>query len=64
MARRFRVTCTRCGMVIFAAVDRIDEPELRVLREHLRVLHPADAVPDNAPAGDVLRHFTVEEVAR
>ena len=39
MARRFRVTCPRCGMVLFTAVDRIDEPELRVLRGHLRALH-------------------------
>ena len=57
--RRFRVACRHCGMVVFTAVDRIDERELKVLRAHLRALHPADAVPDSAPAGDVLRHFDV-----
>ncbi len=58
--RRFRVACRRCELVLFF-VERIGEDELRALRQHLRAAHPADAVPDNAPAGAVLRYFTVEQ---
>jgi len=59
--RRFRVACRRCDLLLFF-VDRIGKEELRALRQHLRAAHPADAVPDDAPAGVVLRHFVVEQV--
>jgi len=49
--RRFRVSC-----------DQVGEDELRVLLVHSRTAHAADALPDDAPGGDVLRHFVVAEV--
>ena len=51
--------CRRCGMVLQTAGPRITEETLRALRQHLRAAHPAHAVPDEAPAGDVLKHFNV-----
>jgi hypothetical protein len=59
--RRFRVACSRCELELFF-VDQIGDDELSALRQHLRAAHPADALPDDAPAGAVLRHFTVREV--
>ncbi len=64
MMRRLRVTCRLrpCELVLTFVADRIGEDELRALRQHLRAAHSAEAVPDDAPAGDVLRFFIIEEV--
>ncbi len=54
------VSCIRCRASWL--VEHLGDAELRALREHLRFKHPDIAVADDAPAGDVLRHFKVEEV--
>lgn len=59
--RRFRVACSHCDLVLFF-VDQIADEELRALRQHLRAAHSSDSVADDAPAGAVLRHFTISEV--
>ena len=61
--RRLRVSCRLrpCALVL-TFVDRIGEDELRALRQHLRAAHPAEAVPDDAPAGTMLAYYLVEEV--
>ena len=51
--------CRLCSMILQTAGPRITEETLRALREHLRAAHPTHAVPDGAPAGDVLKHFNV-----
>lgn len=56
---RFQVACSRCELVLFF-VDQIADDELRALKQHLSAAHPQNALPDSAPAGDVLQHFDVD----
>ena len=63
IASDFRLTCRHCRAVLFATGPRLDEEALRMLREHLRQVHPRVPLPPDADAGAILAHFDVQRVA-
>ncbi len=58
-APSYSARCKHCGRVLGTAA-RIADAELACLRQHARRCFPDDAPADEADAGEVLRHFTVE----
>jgi len=63
IAGDFRLTRRHCRAVLFATGPRLDEEALRMLREHLRQVHPRVPLPPDADAGAILAHFDVQRVA-
>ena len=59
----FRLTCRHCRAVPFAPGPRLGKEALRMLREHLRQVHPRVNLPPDADAGAILAHFDVLRVA-
>ncbi len=57
-----RLTCKHCCTVLFAIGPRLGEEALRMLREHLRQVHPRVPLPPTADAGAILAHFDVLQV--
>lgn len=60
---RYRAICRHCEMVLFRAGARLGRREMAVMRDHLRVLHPGEAVPETAPAGAIRAHYRIELTA-
>ena len=58
-----RLTCRHCRAVLFAPGTRLGDEALRMLREHLRQVHPRVPLPPAADAGAILAHFDVQRVA-
>ena len=58
----FHVTCRDCSRVV-VTVPRIGDAELARLREHVRRLHPREALPADAGVAETLKHFLVEQAA-
>ena len=58
----FRLTCRHCRAVLFAPGPRLGDEALRMLREHLRQVHPRVPLPPDADAGAILAHFDVLQV--
>ena len=58
-ARRFLVSCVHCLRVMML-VDRIADPELSRLRQHLLDCHPDTIVGPSPGIEATLRHFRVE----
>ena len=55
----YAATCAYCGLVVLT-VRRLDDPDLRQLREHLRTAHPHEvAHADTLGVADLLMHFRV-----
>ena len=61
IASDFRLTCRHCRAVLFGTGPRLTDDALRMLREHIRQVHPR--VPADADAGAILSHFDVQRVA-
>ena len=57
-----RLTCRHCRAVLFAPGTRLGDEALRMLREHLRQVHPRVNLPADADAGTILAHFDVLQV--
>lgn len=49
-------------MVLQLVGDRLTDSGLRVLREHVRQLHPHAGLGPDADAGEVLHHYDVEPI--
>jgi hypothetical protein len=62
IAGDFRLTCRNCRAVLLALRPRLGNEALRMLRDHIRQVHPHLALPPDAEAGAILAHFDVERV--
>ena len=60
--RELRYRCRHCAMVLLVG-RRLADEALRMLREHLRQVHPRVPLPPDADAGAILAHFYVQRVA-
>ena len=57
-----RLTCRHCRAILFAPGPRLGAEALRMLREHLRQVHPRVPLPPDADAGAILGQFDVLQV--
>lgn len=55
------VRCVGCEQTLLR-VERIGDPEIALLREHLRACGESDPLAQGAPLGDVMRRIRVTSV--
>ncbi len=61
--RLFEVVCKGCGRVL-VTVERLRDPEIAVLEDHLRVCCQSEPLPDRALLGELIARVRMTSVAR
>jgi len=61
--RLFAVTCKGCGRSL-ATVERIRDPEIAVVTDHLDGCSPSEPLGDAPMLGEIMRHLRVAVVDR
>jgi len=56
--RLFEVTCRQCGRTM-AATERIRDPEIAVLEDHLRACSPLEPLGDSPALGSIMARVKV-----
>jgi hypothetical protein len=59
----FEVACKQCGRSL-VRTERIRDPEIAILEDHLRACSPLEPLGDNPPLGQVMARVKVAAVAR
>jgi hypothetical protein len=60
--RLFDVTCKRCGRTL-ATVQRIRDPEIDAIRDHVGRCARGERVTPSSPLGEILAHIRVKSFA-
>lgn len=59
----YRCSCRYCDRVLRLASPRLGDDALRMLRDHIRSLHPSASLLADAQAGAILAYYDVERDA-
>jgi hypothetical protein len=59
----YEVACKACGRIL-ATGERIRDPEIAVITDHVRVCHPFDSRGDAPMLGEVMARVSCRSVER